>query len=178
MQIGGNIERQSNIIAQEWTYSPARTSSRPTSAGVRWARRQGHQDVLIAVPAPSAMTGDDCSTRPRLSARRRISPESRPRRQLAYARTQIDAGLPPVSQAWSPRAASGWARSSAQTQPIATVAAAVSWRRRPGSRYGYQKLGPRDPTANRSADAGWPNSRSKAGPLENVRRQFRCRPVS
>jgi translocation and assembly module TamA len=152
LQIGGNIERQSNIIwHKKWTYSLGADLIATDERGVFDALGVKDTKTFLIAAFPGNLTydGSDDLLDPtrgfRLGAR--ISPEiSAHGGKFAYARTQIDASAyRPVSESV---VAAGRVR-------LGTILGADAMSIAPSRRlygggggsvrgYGYQKLGPRD----------------------------------
>jgi len=152
VQVGGNIERQSNIIwHKKWTYSLGADLIGTDERGVFDALgvKDTRTFLLAAFPATLGYDGSDDLLDPTRGFRLggRISPEiSVHSGSFAYARTQIDASAyRPVS---SQMVAAGRIR-------LGTILGADALSIAPSRRlyaggggsvrgYGYQKLGPRD----------------------------------
>ncbi len=152
LQIGGNIERQSNIIwHKKWTYSVGADLIATDERGVFDALgvKDTRTFLIAAFPANLSYDGSDDLLDPTRGFRLggRISPEvSAHGGSFAYARTQIDASAyRPVSESV---VAAGRVR-------LATIFGADAMSIAPSRRlysggggsvrgYGYQKLGPRD----------------------------------
>ena len=152
IQIGGNIERQSNIIwHKKWTWSLGAEILGTNERGVFDALgvKETRNFVLAALPATLTYDGSDDLLDPTRGFRLggRISPEiSAHGGSFVYARTQLDASIyHPVS---SSVVAAGRVR-------LATIFGADSMSIAPSRRlyaggggsvrgYGYQQLGPHD----------------------------------
>jgi translocation and assembly module TamA len=152
IQVGGNIERQSNIIWQKkWTYSLGADLIATDERGVfdLLGVKDTRTFLITAFPATLAYDGSDDLLDPTRGFRLggRISPEvSAHGGSFAYARTQIDASAyHPVS---SSVVAAGRVR-------LGTIVGASSLSIAPSRRlyaggggsvrgYGYQQLGPHD----------------------------------
>ncbi|MBA3510556.1 MAG: BamA/TamA family outer membrane protein [Sphingomonas sp.] len=152
LQLGGNIERQSNIIwHKKWTWSVGADLLATDERGVfnSLGNKSTKTFLIAAFPANLGYDGSDDLLDPTRGFRLggRISPEiSAHGGSFAYARTQIDASAyRPVSESV---VAAGRVR-------LATIQGADSLSIAPSRRlyaggggsvrgYGYQKLGPRD----------------------------------
>jgi translocation and assembly module TamA len=152
LQIGGNIERQSNIIwHKKWTYSVGADLIATDERGVfnSLGTKETKTFLIAAFPANLGYDGSDDLLDPTRGFRLggRISPEiSAHGGKFGYARTQIDASAyRPVSNGV---VAAGRVR-------LATIIGAGAMSIAPSRRlyaggggsvrgYGYQKLGPRD----------------------------------
>jgi translocation and assembly module TamA len=152
IQVGGNIERQSNIIWQKtWTYSLGADLIATDERGVfdMLGVKDTRTFLIAAFPATLGYDGSDDLLNPtrgfRLAAR--VSPEiSAHGGQFSYGRTQVDAS------AYHPLSASVVAAGRVR---LATIVAADALSIAPSRRlysggggsvrgYGYQRLGPHD----------------------------------
>ena len=152
IQVGGNIERQSNIIWQKkWTWTLGAELLATDERGV--FSTPGVKDtrtfLIAALPARLGYDGSDNLLDPTRGFRleRADQPRNlRSRRQLrvcadADRRQRLPAG---VATGSSPPGASGWARSSAPAPSIAPSRRLYSGGGGSVRGYGYQQLGPHD----------------------------------